>query len=135
MPAIKKSHNSSKNSNGGGDGSETTPVQQPQQSHQMPTTSAPAPVVPMHAEPVPGSIEYNNRALAIELDKLRQVCQMKDERIIELNAANFEQREDTLRMTFACEEAREHEREMFEKLQASSAELDRSKRYSFLFTL
>lgn len=115
MPRVKKTAATT---------SETQQIEQPPQ---------PIPVVVEDAsgeenEPQPGSHEHNNRALAYELEKLRQICQVKDERIIELNALNFEQRESNIRMAFALEEASQREAEALERCRTLSNEIEESKK-------
>lgn len=118
MPRVKKT------------AAATTSETQPQQIEQPPQ---PIPVVVEDAtaaenDPQPGSHEHNNRALAYELEKLRQICQVKDERIIELNALNFEQRESNIRMAFALEEASQREAEALERCRTLSNEIEESKK-------
>ena len=85
---------------------EQVQIEQQQQQQQQ------APV-----EPQPGSFEHNNRILAFELEKYRQLVNTKDKTIIDLNALNFEQREENLRIACTLEEMRAQEQDLVDKYQ------------------
>lgn len=95
----------------------------------MPSSAATESAAIGSVEPALNSYEANNRALALELDKQRQQCQIKEQRIIELNALNYEQREDNIHMAYALETARDSERNAIERYQAVVEELEKTKRY------
>lgn len=90
-----------------------------------------APKVQQPPPPVAAVLNYepNNRQLANELEKLRQLCQLKETRILELNADNFGLREYIGRLEQAVEESRTIEVEMNEKLEHFRSEFMKMKAF------